>query len=92
VSDVVNLTFIKRSTVAAAKIINLIIKSKLLIKFVEHIDVFNTEKAGVLITYNKNKHAINLNGNKLFFEPLYNLLIKELKVLRTYFNVALIKK
>jgi hypothetical protein len=91
-SDVVSFTFIKRSIIAAIKITDFIIKSKLSTKFVKYINVFDTEKAGVLITYNKNKHAINLNRNKLFFGPLYNLLIKELKVLRTYFNAALIKK
>jgi hypothetical protein len=92
VSDVVNLTFIKRSIIAAARIANFIIKSKLFTKFAEYINVFDTEKTGVLTAHNKNKHAINLNGNKLFFGPLYNLSAKELKVLRTYFNVALTKK
>jgi hypothetical protein len=92
VSDVVNPTFIKRFIIAAAKIINLIIKPKLFIKFVKYINVFNTEKANVLTAYNKNKYAINLNKNKLSFEPLYNLSVKELKVLKTYLNVALAKK
>jgi hypothetical protein len=91
-SNVVNSAFIKRFTIAAIRIINLIIKPKLLIKFVKYINVFDTEKTDVLTTHNKNKHAINLNRNKSFFEPLYNLLIKELKILRTYFNVALTKK
>jgi hypothetical protein len=67
-SDVVSFIFIKRSTIAAAKIINFITELKLSAKFVKYINVFNTEKAGVLTTYNKNKHAINLNRNKLFFE------------------------
>jgi hypothetical protein len=92
VSDVVSFTFIKRSIIAAAKIINFIIESKLPAKFVKYINVFDIKKANVLTAYNKNKHAINLNGNKLFFEPLYNLSAKELKVLRTYFDVALTKK
>jgi hypothetical protein len=91
-SDVVSSTFIKRFIIAAAKIINFIIESKLSAEFVKYINVFDTEKAGVLTTYNKNKYAINLNGNKLFFEPLYNLSAKELKVLRTYLDVALKKK
>jgi hypothetical protein len=91
-SDVVNSTFIKRPIITAVRIINFIIKLKLPAKFAEYINVFNTEKTDVLTTHNKNKYAINLNGNKLFFGPLYNLLIKELKILRTYFNVVLTKK
>jgi hypothetical protein len=91
-SDVVNLTFIKRFTIAAVKIINLITESKLFTKFVKYINVFDIKKAGVLPTYNKNEYTINLNGNELFFGLLYNLLTKELKVLRMYFNVILAKK
>jgi hypothetical protein len=83
VSDVVNSAFIKRFTIATTKIINLIIKPKLPIKFVKYINVFDTEKTNFLTTYNKNKYTINLNRNKLFFGPLYNLLIKKLKILRT---------
>jgi hypothetical protein len=74
------------------KITDFIIKSKLPAEFVEYIDVFDTEKAGVLLTYNKNKHTINLNGNKSFFGPLYNLSAKKLEVLRTYLNAALAKR
>jgi hypothetical protein len=92
VSDVVSSTFIKRFIIAAAKIINFIIKSKLSTEFVEYADVFNTEKTGVLTAYNKNKYTINLNRNKLFFESLYNLSAKKLEVLRTYLNAALAKK
>jgi hypothetical protein len=91
-SNVVNPAFIKRFIIVTTKITNLIIKPKLSIKFAEYIDVFNTEKAGVLTAHNKNKYAINLNRNKPFFGPLYNLSTKELEVLRTYFNTALTKK
>jgi hypothetical protein len=91
-SDVVNPAFIKRFIIAATKIINFIIKLKLSVEFVEYINVFNTEKANVLSTYNKNEHTINLNKDKSFFGPLYNLSVKELKVLRTYLNAALTKK
>jgi hypothetical protein len=92
VSDVVSFTFIKRFIITAAKIINLITELKLLTKFVKYIDIFDTEKANVLTTYNKNKYTINLNENKLFFGPLYNLSTKKLKILRTYFNAALAKR
>jgi hypothetical protein len=91
-SDVVNFTFIKRFIIAIIKIINLIIKLKLPTEFAEFIDVFNTKKAGVLTAHNKNKYTINLNRNKSFFGLLYNLLIKELKILRTYLNITLVKK
>jgi hypothetical protein len=92
VSDVVNPAFIKRLIIATARIINPVTELKLFIKFAEYINVFNTEKTDVLSTYNKNEHTINLNGDEPFFGPLYNLLIKELKVLKTYLNAALAKK
>jgi hypothetical protein len=92
VSDVVNPTFIKRLIIATVRITNSIIKSKLSTEFVKYINVFDIEKAGVLAAHNKNKYAINLNGNKLFFGPLYNLSTKKLKILRTYLNAALTKK
>jgi hypothetical protein len=91
-SDVVSFTFIKRFIIAAAKIINFIAELKLSAEFVKYINVFDTEKTGVLTTHNKNKYTINLNGNKSFLKPLYNLSAKELKVLRTYLNAALTKK
>jgi hypothetical protein len=92
VLDVVNPAFIKRFIIAAAKIINSVIKPKLPAEFIEYINVFDTEKAGVLTAYNKNKYAINLNGNKSFFGLLYNLSAKELEILRTYLDVVLTKK
>jgi hypothetical protein len=92
VSDVVNPTFIKRFTIAATKITNFIIKLKLLTEFVEYVDVFDIKKASVLLTHNKNEHTINLNGDEPFFEPLYNLSVKELKILRTYLNIVLTKE
>jgi hypothetical protein len=92
VSNVVNPAFIKRPTIAAARITNFIIKPKLSAEFVKYINVFDIEKTGVLTTHNKNKHAINLNGNKPFFGLLYNLSVKKLKVLRTYLKIVLTKK
>jgi hypothetical protein len=67
-------------------------ETKLPTEFVKYIDVFDTEKAGVLLTYNKNKYAINVDRNKSPFGPLYNLSTKELEVLRTYLNTALAKE
>jgi hypothetical protein len=91
ISDVNNSTFIKYSIIAAARITNFTTKSKLFIKFIEFADVFDIEKADVLAAHSKNKYTINLNESKLPFEPLYNLLIKKLKVLKTYLNDALAK-
>jgi hypothetical protein len=91
-SDVVNLTFIKRFIIAATKIINFITELKFPAEFVEYINVFDIKKAGVLSAHNKNKHTINLNRSEPSFGPLYNLLVKELKVLRIYLDVALAKK
>jgi hypothetical protein len=91
ISNVDNSTFIKCPIIAAAKIADFTTKSKLFMEFIEFVNVFNTEKAGVLVAYNKNKYTINLDESKSFFEPLYNLLTKELKVLKIYFNDALAK-
>jgi hypothetical protein len=91
ISDVNNFTSIKCSIIATARITNSIAKSKLFIEFIKFVDVFDTEKADVLAAYNKNKYTINLDESKLFFKPLYNLSIKELKVLKTYLNDALAK-
>jgi hypothetical protein len=91
VSDVDNLTSIKYSIIATARITDFITEPKLPIEFTEFADVFNTEKANVLAAHNKNKYTINLDKSKPPFKPLYNLSTKELKVLKTYFNDALAK-
>jgi hypothetical protein len=91
VSDVDNSTFIKCLIIAAARITDFTVKPKLFIEFIKFADVFNIEKTSVLITNSKNKYAINLDKSKLSFKPLYNLSIKELKVLKTYLNDALAK-
>jgi hypothetical protein len=92
ISDVDNPTFIKCSIIAAARITNFTAEPKLFIKFIEFVNVFNTEKAGVLAAYNKNKYTINLDKSKPSFEPLYNLSTKKLKVLKIYLNDALAKE
>jgi hypothetical protein len=89
--NVDSFTSIKCLIIATAKIANFTIKSKLFIEFIEYVNVFDIEKADVLVTYNKNKYTINLDGNKPFFGPLYNLSAKKLKVLKMYFNDALAK-
>jgi hypothetical protein len=91
ISNVDSLTFIKYSIIATAKIVNFTAKSKLFIKFIEYVNVFDIEKADVLAAYNKNEHTINLNENKLLFGPLYNLSAKELEVLKIYLNDVLAK-
>jgi hypothetical protein len=91
ISDVDNSTFIKCFIIAAAKIADFTIESKLFIKFIEFVNVFNIEKADVLAAYNKNKYIINLDESEPSFGLLYNLSTKELKVLKTYFNDALAK-
>jgi hypothetical protein len=91
ISDVDNPTFIKCFIIAAARIADFTAESKLSVEFIEFVNVFDTEKAGVLAAYNKNKYTINLDGSKSPFGPLYNLSIKELKVLKTYLNDALAK-
>jgi hypothetical protein len=92
ISDVNSFTSIKCFIIATAKIADFTAKSKLFIKFTEYVDVFNIEKTSVLITYSKNEYTINLDKNKSFFGPLYNLSAKELKILKTYLNDALAKR
>jgi hypothetical protein len=91
ISGVNSLAIIKSFIIAVIRIIDSITETKLSVEFVKYIDVFDIEKAGVLLAYNKNKYVINLDRNKPFFGPLSNFLIEELKVLRTYFNAALAK-
>jgi hypothetical protein len=91
ISNVDNPTFIKCLIIATARITDFTIKSKLPIEFIEFVNVFNTEKAGVLAAYNKNKYTINLDKSEPPFGSLYNLSIKELKVLKTYLNDVLAK-
>jgi hypothetical protein len=45
-----------------------------------------------LPSYNKNIYTINLDDSKPPFKSLYNLLINELEVIRTYINTYLAKK
>jgi hypothetical protein len=92
ISDVDNFTFIKCLIIAAARIADFTTKPKLFIKFIEFVNVFDIEKINVLAAYNKNEYTINLDESKPFFKPLYNLSIKELKVLKTYLNDALAKR
>jgi hypothetical protein len=92
VSDVDNSTFIKCFIIAAAKTADFTTKPKLLIEFIEFVNVFDIEKTNVLTAYNKNKYTINLDESKPLFEPLYNLSIKKLEVLKTYFNDVLAKR
>jgi hypothetical protein len=91
ISDVDNLTSVKCFIIAAARIADFITEPKLFIEFIEFADVFNIEKAGVLVAYNKNKYAINLDKSKLSFEFLYNLSTKKLEVLKIYLNDVLAK-
>jgi hypothetical protein len=91
VSDIDNSTSVKCFIIAAARIADFTIKSKLFIEFTEFVDVFDIEKTGVLAAYSKNKYTINLDESKPSFESLYNLSTKKLKVLKTYFNDALTK-
>jgi hypothetical protein len=92
ISNVDNSTSIKYFIIVTARITDFTAESKLFIEFIEFVNVFNTEKAGVLAAYSKNKYTINLDESKLFFEPLYNLSIKKLKVLKIYLNDALAKR
>ena len=59
----------------------------LLKAYKNHTDIFNKEKAKLLLNYSLYKLAIKLIKSKqLLFNLLYNLLETKLKVLREYLN------
>jgi len=41
--------------------------------------------------YSRNMYTIDLNGREPPFRPLYNLLVAELEVIRTYLDTSLVK-
>ena len=53
-------------------------------------DIFLIKEAGHLPSYQGNNYVIEITTDSLY-SPLYNLLIKELKVLQTYLNNILAK-
>ena len=61
-------------------------------EIIVYIDVFFKENAGKLLKYKEGNHAIELNEQDPFFEPLYNLSSSELKTLQEYLNNALVKR
>ena len=54
-------------------------------------DFFDQKEAGVLPSYGKNVHAINLDGGEPPFGSLYNLSASELEVMRAYIDTSLAK-
>ena len=61
-------------------------------KIIIYTDVFFKENAEKLSEHEEGDHAIKLNEQDSFFEPLYNLSSSELKTLQKYLNNALAKK
>ncbi len=57
----------------------------------EYQDVFLIEEAGRLPSYERNNYVIKMTTD-LSYSSLYNLLIKELEVLRTYLDDILVKR
>jgi hypothetical protein len=82
-------TLTERHIVTLMKVIN---SFKLFMKFVKYVNIFNIKASDILTSHNKNDHVINLNRDKSSFEFLYNLLVKELEILRTYLNISLKKR
>jgi hypothetical protein len=83
-------------TIIVSGIVLLVIEGSELLLLLEWLadfaDIFNTEKAGELSAHSKYKYAIEIEeeGDPLY-GPLYNLLIKELRILREYLDDALAK-
>ena len=55
-------------------------------------DVFFEKQTNVLTFHQNVNHVIELKKNKSSYESLYHLSVKELKILRKYFDFALKKK
>ena len=55
-------------------------------------NVFFEKQTNILTFHQNANHAIKLKKNELLYESLYNLSVKELKILREYINFALKKK
>jgi len=91
ITDVGYTSTAERSTIAAVGISDSTEKKKLPAILVDLADVFDQKEAGVLPSYGKNVHAINLDGSEPPFESLYNLSASELEVMRTYLDTSLQK-
>ena len=61
-------------------------------KYQDFDNVFSEKQTNVLTFYQNVDHAIELKKNESSYESLYNLSVKELKILREYINFALKKK
>ena len=59
-------------------------------ELIEYQDIFLIEEAGHLLSYQGNNYIIKITAD-LPYGPLYNLSIKELKVLQTYLDDVLVK-
>ena len=53
---------------------------------------FFKKKTRVFNDYKKNDHAIDIENIDFSYEPLYNLLISKLQILKKYLNDVLSKK
>jgi hypothetical protein len=55
----------------------------------EYKDIANSDAANALLQHYRSDHAIKIiNRATVPYRPLYNLLLKELKVLRNYLSKA----
>jgi len=59
--------------------------------YADYADVFSKSEAGHLSAHEKHDHVIDNNEEDPSHSPLYNLSGKELQVLQSYLNDALVK-
>jgi hypothetical protein len=83
---------IKRSIIAIMRLSNFTTKLNISAEFADLTNVFNQKEIDILLLFNKNVYAINLNDNKSLFEFLYNLSVSKLKIMKMYLNIYLTKK
>jgi hypothetical protein len=89
VTDINIFTSTRRHIVTSIRVTN---SSKLSMEFIEYVNIFNIKAFNILTSHSKNDHTINLDEDKPSFRLLYNLLVKELEILRTYLNISLKKR
>ena len=82
----------ERYIIAIVGLSNATIELEIPVMIADLADIFSQQEAGVLPLYSRNVYIINLDGRELPFRPLYNLLVAELEVIRTYIDTSLAKR
>jgi hypothetical protein len=83
---------IKHFIITIIRLSDFITELNILAELADLANIFSQKEIDMLLLFGKNVHMINLNNNKSLFRFLYNLLISELEIIRTYLDIYLIKR